>query len=159
MSEEVNFNIELQSEPTIDIVLKDGSSSGTVELPMIPRTFFPAMEAGYISEDDGSDVESISFFRSVNSTPYRQWASVYFPTGYSGKLYLYDSESYTGNTENWSSGTVTVPPLCSHYRIVAKNESIDDFSGIDNNAISITDYDTIQNRFNLVFDALITRIE
>lgn len=158
MGEDVNFDIVFNDEPILDITLVDGGSSGPAELPMIPRTFFPSMEAGNISEEDGSDVDAIDTFRSMHKTQYRRGASISFPTGYSGKVFMYDSDSYIGCTENWVQQNLNIP-ACNSYRILVKSEDIDDFTNVDNQVISVTDYDTIQNRFDLVFNALITRIE
>ena len=126
-------------------------------LPLISKTYYPNLEVGGISVSTGEDTSQTSATgkaraRTPNFIQYGSGASITANTNYDYKIITYTSAGvWVDSSEDWLSGTNTVP-TCDQYRILIKNDNITDFTGVTNNFITAPDYNTIQNRFDLIFN-------
>ena len=127
-------------------------------VPMIERTYYPAMQVGGISTSTGANTSSTNASgkarsRAVNHIPYKSGATVTAESGYSYIILKYASDGTYDAYTSWLTGTNTVPE-CGEYRLLVKNDSITDFTGVANDFITVTDYASIQDRFDQVFEEM-----
>lgn len=129
------------------------------QTPKITRTYYPALEVGGISVSTGANTSQTSSTGKARArTPgyirYVSGSSVAASTGYDYKFITYTSAGvWVSSSEDWLSGTTEVP-ACDQYRLLVKNDSISDFTGVTNNFITITDMKSIQERFDEIFARL-----
>lgn len=134
-------------------------SSGYLDmarLPLISRTYHPVLEVGGISVSTGDNTSQTSTTGKARArTPgfiqFVTGSNVTANSGYDYKYITYTSAGvWVSSSEDWLSGMTAVPE-CSKFRLLVKNDSITDFTGVTNDFIVITDYATVQVRFDQVF--------
>lgn len=120
----------------------------------IKRTYYPEMQVGGINVETGNNYTTgnLNRSRTVGMIEWKTGATLTIANNYSVRIVYFDTNgNWSSESNAWDTDTKIIPK-CGYYRLLVKNDSITDFTGITNNFITITDYDNIQNRFDLIFN-------